>query len=177
MAQASTHASGADLKVIQQDLLHRRAKAKETYDRRSSSPSDSLVLGERAYAKLPLVRKGEPWEFGTIVDLPGPNSYVIKTSGGKMVRRNRRDIARARASPPPKTDIIEAREPQMVPSLLERSNGPETMMGDAQSWPACPSEDPKDVPPEPENSPPSDARMSGRRTEGCPFGASADSTR
>ena len=31
-------------------------------------------------------------------------------------------------------------------------------MGDAQGWPACPSEDPKDVPPEPENTPPGDAQ-------------------
>ena len=89
VAQPSTHSSGVDPKVIRQDLLHRRAKAKEAYDHRSSGPSDSLALGEHAYAKPPPVRKGEPWEFGTIVDLPGPNSYVIKTSGGKMIRRNR----------------------------------------------------------------------------------------
>ena len=78
-----------------------------------------------------------------------------------MVRRNRRDIASARVSPPPKPVTIKAREPPMVPCLLERSNVPETMMGYVQGWPACPSEDPKDVPPEPENSPPSDV-------QGCP---------
>ena len=56
----------------------------------------------------------------------------------------------ARASPPPRPVIIKAREPPRVSCLLERSNVPETMMGDAQRWPACPSEDPKDVSPEPE---------------------------
>ena len=72
-----------------------------------------------------------------------------------MVRRNRRDVAHARASPPQKPVIIKAREPPMVPCLLEKSNVPETMMGDAQG---CPLEDPKDVPPEPENSPPGDVQ-------------------
>ena len=121
VAQASTHASDADPKVIRQDLLHRRAKAKETYDRKSSGPSDCVALGELAYVKPPPVRKAEPWEFGTIVDLPGPNSSVIKTSGSKMVRRNRRDIAHARAlppAPPPKPVMTKAREPPMVPCLL-----------------------------------------------------------
>ena len=105
--------------------------------------------------------KGEPWEFETIMDLPGPNSYAIKTSGSKIICRNLRDIEHARASPPappPKPVITKAREPPMVPCLLERSNFPETRMGNAQGWPMCRSEDPKDVPPEPENTPPGDAQ-------------------
>ena len=88
VAQAYTHAWGADPKVIRQDLLHGRAKAKQPYNRKSSGPSNNLVMGERVYEKTPLVRI---WEFGTTMDIPGPNSYVIKISGGTMVCRNHRD--------------------------------------------------------------------------------------
>ena len=93
--------SQVDPKVARHEIQQCRAQSKSSYDQHASSPRSDIHVGSEVYAKPKPTDRGQPWKFGTVIDSPGPDSYVLRTPDGKDIRRNQRDIAVSTALPLP----------------------------------------------------------------------------
>ena len=90
-----------DPEVAGQEIQQSREKSKSSYDKHVSSPRSDIHVGTEVYAKSKPTDRGQRWNFGTVINSPGPDSYVLRTPYGKEIRRNQRDIAVSIALPQP----------------------------------------------------------------------------
>ena len=103
LAVGPTHigTSQVDPEVAHQEIQQRRAQSKSSYDKHASSPRSDIHVGMEVYAKPKPTDRGQPWKFGTVINSPGLDLYVLQTPDGKDIRRNQRDIAVSKALPQP----------------------------------------------------------------------------
>ena len=86
--------------IVHQEIVSKRAAAKQLYDRSCTGSHVLLAVGDYVYTKLPPAKRGQAWTYGRVQSVPAPRSYEVVTPTG-TVRRNRVDVQCARPPPNP----------------------------------------------------------------------------
>jgi hypothetical protein len=74
--------------AVYKEITAKRESAKRQYDKHSPKNHVPLKVGDYVYAKPPPAKRGQPWTYGKISEIPAPRSYVITTPDSQL-RRNR----------------------------------------------------------------------------------------
>ena len=77
--------------AVHEQIINKRQKAKNYYDRNIKDPSMEININDYVYAKPNPQNKGKPWLYGQVVGIPAPRSYMVETPNGK-VRRNQNQL-------------------------------------------------------------------------------------
>ena len=99
-ANAALLPAVAPVDIVHAEISAKRMSAKEHYDKGTANHMP-LAVGDYVYAKPPPAKRGQPWTYGRVNNIPAPRSYVISTPAGGEIRRNRVHIQQAQAPPPP----------------------------------------------------------------------------
>ncbi len=84
--------------VVFKEINCKRESAKLQYDKHDPKHHAPLNVGDYVYAKPPPAKRGQPWMYGQVSEIPAPRSYLITTPNSQL-RRNRTQLHPAQ--PPP----------------------------------------------------------------------------
>jgi len=101
-----------DPELIKDKIRLRRQRAKLYYDQ-GAKPLPDLEEGQSVLLQPQAVKT--PWESGACLGRAGDRSYLVKTSGGSVLRRNRKFI---RPRPNESSAPIEVQTPAPIPPVV-----------------------------------------------------------
>ncbi len=89
VAESLLKPSNTSSQSVQDEIEEIRHHAKQSYDKSAGPELPELALGQKVYIRPPPTQHGKPWQHGQVIEKPAPRSYVVKTEGQSVARRNR----------------------------------------------------------------------------------------